>query len=96
MNIYFSDFTRHLVCLPYSINGLHSMASNLGIKKNWFHNNDTPHYDIPKGMRADVWRETIVVSPKDILKNIRGEITSVEGVGRIYTKNEIEKRISKL
>ena len=93
MNIYFSDFTRHLVCLPYNINGLQSMASNLEIKPNWFHNNDTPHYDIPKGRRADIWRNTVVVSPKDILKIIRGEITSIEGVSRIYTKSEIDPNL---
>lgn len=42
---YICDNSRHLVCLPYSIDNLHKMADDLNIKRIWFHKN---HYDIPK------------------------------------------------
>lgn len=62
---YYCDNKRHLVCLPYSVENLHEMAVNLGIKKCWFHKN---HYDIPKGMSINC----AVVSPKDIVRIING------------------------
>lgn len=42
---YITDGSRHLICLPYSIENLHKMAEELNIKRCWFH---TDHYDIPK------------------------------------------------
>lgn len=65
---YYSDNMRHLVCKPYSIENLHIMAEDLGIKKCWFHKN---HYDIPKKRIKEIGNKTIVVSPKEILKIIK-------------------------
>ena len=45
---YYCDNKRHLVCVPYSVENLHKMAEDLGIKKCWYHSGDKPHYDIPK------------------------------------------------
>ena len=42
---FYCDRSRHLVCVPYSIEGLHAMALELGIARCWFHED---HYDIPK------------------------------------------------
>jgi len=67
---FFCDNKRHLVCTPYSIGNLHHMAMYLEIKKCWFHKT---HYDIPKMRIKEITRLCIVVSPKDIVRIIRGE-----------------------
>lgn len=48
---YCCDEARHLVCLPYTVDNLHRMAEDLGIKRCWFHKD---HYDIPKRRIAEV------------------------------------------
>lgn len=63
------DDQRHLVCRPYSIEGLHRMARALRIKRCWFHRN---HYDIPKKRVAEVMSMCEVVSPREVLKLIKG------------------------
>lgn len=68
---YICDKSRHLVCLPYSISNLHQMASELGIKKCWFHKN---HYDIPKMRINEITTKCRVVSSKEIVRIIKGEI----------------------
>ena len=57
---FFADQQRHLICTPYSIENLHRMAEELGLKKCWFHSGygngaaaaparpRLAHYDIPK------------------------------------------------
>jgi hypothetical protein len=45
---YLVDDKRHLICVPYSVAGLHEMAAILRIKKCWFHAGKYPHYDVPK------------------------------------------------
>lgn len=48
---YYMDNQRHLICVPYSVENLHKMAQDLGIKKHWFHSKGIrSHYDIPKTM----------------------------------------------
>lgn len=70
---YYCDNARHLVCIPYSTANLHRMAVDLGIKKCWFHSD---HYDIPKTRIAEIQAKCQVVSPKDIVKIIKGEMGS--------------------
>lgn len=65
---YFCDEKRHLVCVPYSIENLHKMAEDLGIKRCWFHRN---HYDIPKRRVKEIKDKCIVVSPRTILDIIK-------------------------
>jgi len=65
---YYCDEYRHLVCVPYSIELLHLMANELGIKKCWFHKN---HYDIPKRRIEEIKNKCIVISSKEILKIIK-------------------------
>lgn len=67
---FYTDRGRHLVCLPYSIENLHIMARQLGIHRCWFHKN---HYDIPKKRINEIERKCEIVSPKDIVKIIRGK-----------------------
>lgn len=64
---YYTDRRRHLVCEPYSIENLHKMAQDLGIKSCWFHKN---HYDIPKKRVLEIEALCEIVSPRDILRII--------------------------
>lgn len=65
---FYSDASRHLVCEPYSVEGLHAMAAELGIKHCWFHGGRHPHYDIPKRRVAEIAAKTEVVSSRRILE----------------------------
>jgi hypothetical protein len=69
---YFYDKQRHLVCVPYSVENLHAMAANLGIKRCWFHGGRLPHYDIPKRRMVEVATTATLVSPREIYRIIRG------------------------
>lgn len=68
---YITDGKRHLVCLPYSEANLHKMASDLGIKRCWFHKN---HYDIPKRRIDEINSKCELVSSKVIVDIINGKI----------------------
>ena len=70
---YLCDGNRHLICLPYTVDGLHAMAAELGIAEHWFHGGRWPHYDLPKGRHADITArpDVEVVSPREILTRIR-------------------------
>jgi hypothetical protein len=68
---YLTDGSRHLICLPYSIENLHRMAKDLGIKRCWFHNCRWKHYDIPQFMLEAVTAKCKVVTSKELLKIIR-------------------------
>lgn len=70
--MYFSDTQRHLVCWPYSVEGLHQMAAELEIKRCWFHAGKHPHYDIPKRRISEIAEKTHVVSTKEILDITKG------------------------
>lgn len=65
---YVTDNKRHLICVPYSIENLHAMADQLGIKKCWFHKN---HYDIPIKRIEEVKKLCQVVSSQEIVEIIR-------------------------
>lgn len=66
---YFCDGSRHLVCVPYSIENLHKMAEDLGIKRCWFHKN---HYDIPKRRISEISAKCEVITTREVLKIIQG------------------------
>lgn len=73
---FYCDNSRHLVCIPYSIENLHIMAKELNIKKCWFHSSAKyKHYDIPKKRIQEIQSKCNIVSEKDILKIIKGEYT---------------------
>ena len=68
MLTYITDGHRHLICVPYSIENLHQMASELGIDKCWFHKN---HYDIPKKRREEIEKKCQKVRPRNIVEILR-------------------------
>lgn len=65
--IYYCDAKRHLVCEPYSVENLHRMAEDLGIKRCWFHSKPYGHYDIPKKRIEEITAKCKLVSPKRIV-----------------------------
>lgn len=58
------DNMRHIICVPYSIDNLHRMAEELGIKRCWFHKN---HYDAPKRMHAQLLERFGTTCPRVIM-----------------------------
>ena len=70
--LYLSDDQRHLVCYPYSVEGLHAMAEALGIKRCWFHGGRLAHYDVPKRRVKEMKTRTHRVSARIILAVIKG------------------------
>lgn len=68
---YYFDKHRHLVCIPYSIENLHTMAEDLGIKRCWFHKN---HYDIPKEQMRYIHDKCQLVNSRTIVKIINNDL----------------------
>lgn len=64
---YLCDNARHLICEPYSIENLHRMAAELGIKRCWFHKT---HYDIPKRRIEEIKAKCEEVSTRRIVEII--------------------------
>lgn len=76
---YICDDSRHLVCLPYTVNNLHKMAEDLGISRSWYHSSgNKKHYDIPKLRISEIKNQCIVVSSKVIVQITLGIITKIE------------------
>jgi hypothetical protein len=67
---YYSDDARHLVCEPFSVDNLHLMAADLGVKRCWFHAGRWPHYDIPKRRIEEIRARTVRISSREILRII--------------------------
>ena len=67
---FFTDKKRHLVCVPYSIENLHKMATFLNINRCWFHND---HYDIPKRRIQEIEELCEIISSKEIVKIIKSD-----------------------
>ena len=57
-----------MVCKPYSLNNLHIMALDLGIKRVWFHKN---HYDIPKRRIEEITSKCILITDREIVNIIK-------------------------
>ncbi len=68
---YYCDSARHLVCIPYTVENLHKMAEDLGIKRCWFHAGKLPHYDIPKKRVAEVGGKCEIISSRELLGIIK-------------------------
>jgi hypothetical protein len=58
-------------CVPYSRDTLHEMADYLGIGRHWFHKN---HYDIPVKRKEQIMDMCVIISSKDIVRIIMGQI----------------------
>lgn len=51
---------------------LHNMADNIGIRREWFQNTNNPHYDICKSKRAlAVSNGAIELDRRDFVKKMR-------------------------
>lgn len=68
---YLCDDQRHLICDPYSVEGLHKMADDLNINRCWFHNVRWKHYDIPKRRISEIQAKCQVVDTREILRVIK-------------------------
>lgn len=66
---YLCDNSRHLICVPYSIENLHQMAEALDIKRCWFHKD---HYDIPKKRVEEIQKKCRIVTTREIVGIVRG------------------------
>jgi hypothetical protein len=66
---YLCDNRRHLICIPYSLDNLHEMAYNLGVKRCWFHKT---HYDIPKRKLNEIVSQCKIVNSRKIVQIIDG------------------------
>lgn len=86
---FFTDGARHLVCYPFSLDGLHEMARNLGIKRCWFHANRLPHYDVPKLRVGSLPERVEVITSRQLLAIIKGSLppdpTKKPSVGKDQT-----------
>lgn len=70
---YYCDSSRHIVCVPYSVENLHAMADALGVKRCWYHVGRFPHYDMPKKRITELTAKCEQVDGKTILRIIKGE-----------------------
>lgn len=69
---YYCDDTRHLICIPYSIENLHIMAEDLQIKRCWFHSSAKfAHYDIPKRRIEEIQSKCSIISSRELLLLIK-------------------------
>ena len=67
---YFCDNSRHLICVPYSVENLHKMAQDLNIKRCWFDSGKYPHYDIPKRRIKEIQDKCEIISSKELFLKI--------------------------
>lgn len=64
-----------MVCIPYTIENLHQMADELGIKRGWFHRSRLTglwHYDMPKRRVKEIMARCHVVPSAMIILIARG------------------------
>lgn len=75
---YYCDDSRHIVCVPYTLENLHKMAEDLGIAKSWFHRgkNENSHYDMPKRRIEEITSKCNLVPSTVIVDIIRGRFTT--------------------
>lgn len=95
--VYLCDNKRHLVCKPYSVENLHRMASDLGIKQCWYHGGKKPHYDIPVTRQAEITARCTVVAPREILQTINSRLQSPRTVEpqAAYTADRTDRPVGR-
>lgn len=70
---YFTDgAARHLVCWPFSIDALHDMARELGVRRCWYHAGRFPHYDVPKMRVGKLGDRVETISTRALLAIVKG------------------------
>jgi hypothetical protein len=76
---YYCDTSRHLICVPYSVENLHQMAAALDIKRCWYHKGKAravgvralSHYDMPERRIAELTAKCTVVSSRQLVELMR-------------------------
>jgi ribose transport system substrate-binding protein len=90
---YLCDRSRHIVCLPYSVENLHAMARDLRLSRGWFHDGRWPHYDMPAHRIEELTARCEVVSPRAILDIIRAakvrDVTAMPAEIVVIMKNRV-------
>lgn len=84
--MYLFDEMRHVICVPYSVEGLHAMARDLGIKRCWFHRSPLhPHYDLPKKLIEPLSHHPRMhmVTPRELLSVIKAAGYGLGGTRRL-------------
>jgi len=71
---YYCDTSRHLICVPYSIENLHTMSRDLNINKCFFHKGNFPHYDIPKRRIDEISSKCTIIDSKQLLTIIKNNL----------------------
>ena len=66
--LYLTDGRKNVICIPYSIENLHKMADDLGMKKKYFKKD---HYEIPDDMVSEVEDKCDVVTTTTLFKTAR-------------------------
>lgn len=55
-----------------SVDELHAFADKIGLKRSWFQNKSTPHYDLTRGKRLQAVKNgAIEVTPKEFVSFVR-------------------------
>jgi hypothetical protein len=94
--IYLTDGKRHLISYPFSVQNLHAMAKDLGIKRCWYHSSKYPHYDIPKKRKKEIEDRCFIIETRDILKIIKGEEMTNEIKGYVKQSSENVAKVNRL
>lgn len=89
---YLCDESRHLICIPYSLENLHAMAEDLGLGRHWFHKGKYPHYDIPKRRKLEIMSKCRVVGSRELVLLIKQEVKETKYSG--LTQNQRRKLIN--
>lgn len=69
-----NQYRRMKMChmLADTVDELHAMADLIGIKRRWFQNHNTPHYDICQSKRADAVKlGAIEIGRREVVALIR-------------------------
>lgn len=68
---YYSDDSRHLICVPYTRENLMVMMKDLNINPCWLHRSTFLHVDIPKRRIAEIQARTTVISGRELVTMIK-------------------------
>lgn len=72
--VYITDGVGNVICLPYSVENLHKMADDLGIKKTWYRDG---HYKVPKEIAEDLEEKCDKVTTTTLFRTVRNVYAGV-------------------
>ena len=72
MRTNYFPYTESCHLIADSVSELHEFADKLGLKRSWFQEKSSPHYDLTKGMRQKAIEQgAIEVGVTELIKIIR-------------------------